>query len=154
MESKQEKELLDRTDWELPEPRSGCYCSVTQSCFDSLQSHGVRHARLPCPSLSHRVCSNSYPLSRWHHLIISSSVVLLSCCLQSFPVSGSFPVSRLFTSGGQSLRVSASVLPMDIQDWFPLALTGLISLQSKGLWRIFSSTTIQKHQFFGAQPSS
>ena len=99
------------------------------------------------------VCSNSYLLSRWYHPTISSSVTLFSSCLQSFPASGSFPMSQFFASGGQSIGASASVLPINIQDWFPLGLTGLISLQSKGLWRVFSNTTVQKHQFFSAQLS-
>ena len=122
---------------------------------NSLWSHGLQHARFPCPSPSLRVCSNLYPLSRWCHPTISSSVVPFSSCLQSFPASGSFPMSQLFSSGGLSIRVSASasVLPMNIQGWFPLGLTGLISLLSKGLSRIFSNTTVQKHQFFSAQPS-
>ena len=108
-----------------------------------------------CPSPTPGAYRNSCLLSRWCHPTISSSVVPLSSCLQSFPASGSFPRSQFFVSGGQSIGVSASasVLPKNIQDWFPLGLTGLISLQSKGLSRVFSSTTIQKHQFFGAQPS-
>ena len=112
-------------------------------------------ARLPCPSLSPGACSNSCPLSQWCHPTISSSAIPFSSCLQSFPASGSFPVSQFFISGGQSIGAlpSASVLPMTIQDWFLLGLTGLISLQSKGLSRVFSSTTIWKHQFFGTQPS-
>ena len=110
------------------------------------------------PSLSVTVsqsCSNSCPLSQWCYPTISSSAALFSFCLQSFPASGSFPMSWLFTSGGQSIGVSAlaSVLPMNIQDWFPLGGTGWISLQSKGLSRVFSNTTVQKHQFFGTQPS-
>ena len=105
-------------------------------------------AWLPCPSPTPGACSNSCPWSRWCHPIISSSVSLFSSCLQSFLTSGSFPMSQLFTSGGQSIRASASVLPMIIQDWFPSGLTGL----SKGLSRVFSSITIQKHQFFGSQP--
>ena len=122
---------------------------------DSLQPNGLQHTRLPCPLLSSETCSNSCPLCQWCHLIISSSVVPFSSCSQSFPASGSFPRSQLFTSGGQSIRASASaeVLPVNIQGWFPLGLTGLISLQSKGLSRVFSSTIVQKHQFFGAQPS-
>ena len=98
------------------------------------------------------LCSNSCPLSWWCHPTILSSVIPFSSCLQSFPASGSFPMSQFFTSGGQSIGVSASasVLPMNIQDWFPLGLTGLVSLQSKGLSRVFSNTTVQKHQFFGA----
>ena len=104
---------------------------------DSLQSHELQHARLPCPSPTPRACSNSCPLSWWCHPTISSSVIPFSSCLQSFPASGSFPMSRFFTSGGQSIGTSAPVLPMNVQDWFPLGLTGLISLQSKGLSRVF-----------------
>ena len=112
-------------------------CSVLS---DSLQPHGLQHTRLPCPSPTPRACSNSCPSSWWCHQIISSSVVPVSSCLQSFPASGSFPMSQFFSSGGQSTGVSASasVLPMSIQDWFPLRLTGWISLQSKGLSRVFS----------------
>ena len=107
--------------------------------------HGLQHTRLACPSLSPRVCSNSCPLSLWCHPTISSSVIPFSSCLQSFRASGSFPMSQLFTSGGQSIGASASILPMNIQEWFPLRLTGLISLLSKELSRVFSSTTFQKH---------
>ena len=123
--------------------------------YDSLRPHGLQHARLPCPSPTPRAYSNSCPWSSWCHLTISSSVVPFSSCLQSFPASGSFPMSQLFTWGGQRTGVSASasVLPMNIQDWSPLGRTGWISLQSKGLSRVFSNTTIQKHQFFGAQLS-
>ena len=114
---------------------------------DSLQPHGLQHARLPCPSPTPRVYSNSCPLSPWCHPTSSSSVVSFSSCLQSFSASGFFPVSQFFASGGQSIGVStsASVLPVNIQDWFPLGLTGLIFLQSKGLSRIFSNNTVQKH---------
>ena len=110
--------------------------------------------RLPCPPLSPGVCSNSCPLSRWCHPTISSSVVPFSCP-QSFPASQSFPATQLFTSDGQSIRASASalVLPMNIQDWFPLRLIGLISLLFKGLSRVVYNTTVQKHQCFGARPS-
>ena len=120
-----------------------------------LSPHGLQHARLSCPSPPPRTCSNSCPESRWCHPTISSSVVTFFSCLQSFPASGSFPMSQLFPLGGQSFGVSASasVLPMNIQNWFSLGLTGLISLQSKGLSRVFSNTTVQKHQFFDAQPS-
>ena len=120
---------------------------------DSLQPHGVQKARLPCPSLTPRVHPNSCPLSRWCHPTISSSVIPFSSHLQSFPASGSFQMSQFFPSGGQSigLLASASVLPMNIQDWFLLGWTGWISLLSKGLSRVFSKTTVQKHQFFGAQ---
>ena len=118
---------------------------------DSLQPHGLQHARLPCPSLSHGACSDLCALSWWCHPTISSSVIP-SFCPQSFPASGSFQMSQLFASGGQSIGVSASasVLPMNIQDWFPLGWTGWISLQSKRLSRVFSNTTIQKHPFFSA----
>ena len=122
---------------------------------DSFRPHGLQHTRPPCPSPAPIVYSNSCSLSRWCHSTISSSVTLFFSCLQYFPASESFPMSQFFTSGGQNIGVSASasVLPMNIQDWFLLGLTGLISLQSKGLSRVFSSTTIQKHQFFGAQLS-
>ena len=120
---------------------------------DSLQPHGLQQASFPCPSLSPGVCSNSSPLSRWCHPTISSSFVLFSSCPQSSPVSGPFPMNLPFISSGQSIRGSASVLSVNIQGWFPLGQTGLISLLSKGLSRVFSSTTIWKHQFFGIQPS-
>ena len=121
---------------------------------DSLCLHGLQHARLLGPSLSPGVCSNPGPSSRWCHPTISSSVAPFSSCLQSFPASGSFPVSQLFASGDQSIgaSASASVLPVNIQGWFPLGLTDLISLLSEGLSRIFSSITVW-NQFFGAQPS-
>ena len=116
---------------------------------DSLQPQGLQQARLPCPSPSPRVCSNSSPSSWWCHPTILSSVVPFSSCLQSFPASGSVLMSQLFISGGQSTgaSTSASVLPKNIQGWFPLGLTGLVSLQSKGFSRVFSNTTVQKHQF-------
>ena len=116
---------------------------------DCLWPHGLQHARLPCPSSTPGDYSNSCPSSQWCHPTISSSVFPFSSCLQSFPASGSFSKSQFFTSDGQSIgaSASASVLPRNIQDWFPLGLTGLISLQSKGLSRVFSNTTIQKHQF-------
>ena len=122
---------------------------------DSLQLHGLEHATVPCPSPTPGACSNSCPLSPWCHPMISSSVILFSSCLPSFPASGSFPLSQFFTSGGQSIGVTASVsvLPMNIQDWFPIGWTGFISLQSKGLSRVFSNTTVQKHQLFSAQLS-
>ena len=122
---------------------------------DSLWTHGLQHARLPCASQAPEVCSNSCLLSQWCHPTISSSVIPFSSCLRSFPASGSFPVSQFFASCGQNIAVSASasVLPMNIQDWFPLGWAGWISLQSKGLWRVFSNTTVQKHQFLGAQLS-
>ena len=122
---------------------------------DSLWPHGLQHASPPCPSSTRRVYSNSCPLSRWCHPTMSSSVIPFSSCLQSFPASGSFQTNQLFASGGQSIGVSAptSVLPMNTQDWFPLGWTGWISLKSKGLSRVFSNTTVQKHQFFGTQLS-
>ena len=138
--------------WHWPGPRHLSLFShpVTP---DSLQPHGLQHARLPCPSPSPGVCSNSCPLSRESSPTISSSVVSFSSCPQSFPESGFFPMSRCFTSGGQSIGASASVLPMNIQGSFPLRLSGLISLQFKGLSRIFFSIIIWKHQFFISQPS-
>ena len=131
------------------------FSSATQS-NNSLQPHGMLHTRLPCPSPTPGACSNPHPSSRWYHPTSSSSVVPFSPCLQSFLASGSFPLSQFFTSLGQSigLSASASVLPMNIQNWFPLGWTGWISFQSKGLSRVFSNITVQKHQFFGAQPSS
>ena len=122
-------------------------CSVM---FNSLWPYGLQHTRLPCPLLSPRVCSNSCPLGQWYHPNISSSVTPFSPCPQSFPALGSFPVSWLFTSGIQRIGASASalVLPMNIQGWFLLGLTGLISLLSKAFSRVFS-ITIQKHQFSG-----
>ena len=122
---------------------------------DSLPPHGLQHTRPLCPSPTPGIYSNSCPLSWWCHPTISSSVVPFSSCLQSFLASGSFQMSRFFTLGGQSIEVSAStsVLPMNIQDWSPLRWTGWISLQFNGLSRVFSNTTVQKHQFFGAQLS-
>ena len=118
-----------------------------------LQPHGLQHTGLLYPSLSPGVCLNSCPLNQWCYQTISYSAILFSFCLQSEPASGSFPISQLFISGGQSVKDSASVLPMNIQGWFPLGLTGLFSLQSKGLWRVFSSITIQERLFFGTQRS-
>ena len=131
------------------------FSSVTQLCPTLWEPHGLQHARLPCPSPTPRACSNSCPSSQWCHPAISSSVVPFFSCLQSFPASGSFPVNQFFASGGQSIGASAStsVLPMNIQHWFPLGMTGLISLQSKGLSRVFSNTTVQKHQFICTQLS-
>ena len=122
---------------------------------NSLQPHGLQHTKLPYPSPIPGACSNSCPSSRWCHPTISSSVVHFSSCLQSFSASGSFQMSQFLASGGQSYWrfSSASVLPMNIQDWFPLRLIGLISLQSKALSSIFSNITVQKHQFFGSQLS-
>ena len=121
---------------------------------DSLQPHGLQHARLPCPSPTPGAYSNSCPSRQWCHPTISSTVIPFSH-LQSFPASGSFQMNQFFTSGGQSVGVSgsASVLPMNMQDWFPFRWTGWIFLLSKGLSRVFSNTTVQKHQFFGAQLS-
>ena len=123
---------------------------------DSLWPHESQHARFPCPSPTPRIYSNSCPSSQWCHPAISSSVVPFPSCPQSLPAPRLFPMSQLFTWGGQSSGVSASasVLPMSTQDWSPLGWTGWISLQSKGLSRVFSNTTVQKHQFFGAQLSS
>ena len=122
---------------------------------DSLRPHEPQHARPPCPSPTARVHPDSCPSSQWCHPAISSSIVPFSSCPQSLPESESFPMSQLFTWGGQSIGVSAlaSVLPMNSQNWFPLGLTGWIFLQSKGLSRVFSNTTAQKHQLFGAQLS-
>ena len=116
---------------------------------DSLRPHGLQHTRSPCPSPSPGDWSNSCPLSRWCHPTISSSVVPFSSCLQSFSASASFPMSQFFATGGQSIgvSVSASVFPMNIQDWFPLGWTGWISLKSKGLSRVFSNTSVKKHQY-------
>ena len=121
----------------------------------SLWPHGLRHARLPCPSPSPRACSNLCPLNWWCHPTISSNLSPSLSAVLSFWESGSFPLSQLSTSGGQSLEASASasVLPMNIQGWFPLELTGLISWKPSGLLRVLSNTTIKKHQFFGTQPS-
>ena len=120
-----------------------------------LRPHELQHARPPCPLPTPRVYSNSCPLSRWCHLTISSSVVPFSSHLQSFPSSGSFQMSQFFASGGQSIGVSASasVLTVNNQDLSPLGWIGWISLQSKGHWRVFSNTTVQKHQYFSAQLS-
>ena len=122
---------------------------------NSLWPHGLKHIRRPCPSPTPRACTNSCPSSPWCHPTISSSVVPFSSCLQSFRASGCFPMIQFFTSGSQSIAVSASasVLPMNIHDWFPLGLTDLVSLQSKGHLRVFSNTIVQKHQFFGTQLS-
>ena len=131
------------------------FSSVQFSCStvsNSLWPHGLQCARLPCPSPTPRVYPNPCPLSRWCHPTISSSVIPFSC-LQSFPPSGSFPMSQLFPSGGQSIGASAPVFPVNIQGWFPLGLTSSISLLSKGLSRVSSSTTAWKHQFFSAQLS-
>ena len=137
-------------------PRKGSVQFSLSVVSDSLQPHESQHARPPCPSATLRVHSNSCPSSRWCHPAISSYVVPFSSCPQSLPASGSFPMSQLFPSGGQNTGVSASasVLPMNTQDWSPLGWMGWISLQSKGLSRVFSNITAQKHQFFSAQLSS
>ena len=131
-----------------------CCCSVTQS-YLTLWPHGLQQARPLCPSPSPEVCPSSWPLHQWCHPAISTSDVLLSFCLQSFPALGNLPMSQLFASDDQNTTVSASasVLPMSIQGWFPLKLTGLISLLSKRLSGIFSSTTVWKHKLFGTLPS-
>ena len=130
------------------------FTSITQSC-PTLWPNGLQHTRPPCPSPTPRVYSNSYPLSPWCYPTISSSVIPFSSCPQSFRASGSFQMSQFFSSGGQNTGVSAStsVLTMNIQEWFLLGWTGWISLQSKGLSRVFSNTSVQKHQFFGTQLS-
>ena len=135
-----------------PIPNCQFSCSIMSN---SLQSHGLQHTRLSCPSTTPWACSSSCPLSRWCHPAISSSAIPFSSCPQSFPASGSFPMSQFFASGGQSIGLSAStsVLPMNSQDWSPLGWTGWISLQSKGLSRVFCNTTVQKHQFFSTQLS-
>ena len=140
-----------------------CCCSIAQFSSvqfsrsvvsHSLRPHELQHTRPSCPSPTLRVYSNSCPSSRWCHPAISSSVVPFSSCPKPLPASGSFPMSQLFTWGGQSISASASVLLMNTQEWSPLGWTGWISLQSKGLSRVFSNTTVQKHQFFSAQLSS
>ena len=157
------KFILKKNLFELNKRKSppAFHCCFTSRQFsrsvvsDSLRPYEPQYARPPYPSPTPGVHPNPCPLSRWCHPTISSSVVLFSSCPQYFPASGSFPVSQVFVSGGQSTGVSAStsVLPMNTQDWFPLGWTGWISLQSKGLARVFSSTTVQKHQFFSAQLS-
>ena len=129
----------------LMNPHDNFMLFSCKAISDSLQPHGLQHARLPCPSLSPRACSNSCPLSWWSHPTISSSVIPFFSCLRSFPASGSFLISRLFTSSGQSIgaSTSASVLPMNIQDWFPLWWTGWTSFLSKGLSRVFSNTSLK-----------
>ena len=137
--------------WKGLIPKKLFSCSVVPN---SWQPHGLQHTRLPCPSPSPGACSNSRPSSHWCHPTISSSVVPFSSCPQSLPASGSFPMSQLFAWGEQSIGISASasVLPVNIRDWFPLGWTGWMSLLSKRVSRVFSNTTFQKHQFFCAQP--
>ena len=146
------KQMYDYQRWKALFTSVQFSCSVVS---DSLRPHEWQHVRPPCPSPTSRVHSNSHPLSQWCHPAISSSVIPFSSCPQSLPVSESFPMSQLFTWGGQSTGVSAlaSFLPKKSQGWSS-ERTGWISLQSKGLSRVFSNTTVQKHQFFGAQPSS
>ena len=142
------------TLWAIKGENPNQFSWVVHPCL-TLRPHGLQHTRPPCPSPPPGAYSNSCSLSPCCHPIISSSVIPFSSCLQSFPPSGSFPMSQFFASSGQSIGVSASasLLLMNIQDWFPLGLTGLISLQSKGLSRVFSTATVQKHQFFGTQLS-
>ena len=144
------RDNMQRTDSEL-----GSVQFSHSVMSDSLPPHEPQHTRPPCPSPTPGVHPNSCPWSQWCHPTISSAVILSSSCPQSFPASGSFQMSQPFTSGGQSIGISASisVLPMNTQDWSPLGWTGWIALQSKGLSRVFSNTTVQKHQFFRAQLS-
>ena len=153
--------LILKCMWRVKRPRiaSTIFSSVQFSrsvVSNSLRPHKLQHTRPSSPSPIPRVHSNSRPSSRWHHPAISSSVISFSSCPQSLAASESFPMSQLFSWGGQSIGVSAlaSFLPKNIQDWSPLEWTGWISLQSNGLSRVFSNTTVQKHQFFGAQLSS
>ena len=147
--------LYHWTTWEVYHKLSSVQFSYSV-VSDSLRPHGLKHVRPPCPSPNPRVYLNSSPLNRWCHPTISSSVIHYSSRIQSFPASGSFQMNQFFISGGQSFGVSASaaVLPMNTQDWSPIGWTGWITLQSKWLSRVFSNTTVQKHQFFGAQRSS
>ena len=154
-----EKMRTRQISYYKPSDKSLCigmyYCWPAKPCPILWDPHRQQYANLPCASLSPRVCSSPCPLSRWYHPTISSSVTLFSSYPQSFLAPGPFSVSWLFPSGGQrtGASASASVPPMNIQDWFPLGWTGWISLQSKGLSRVFSNTTAQKHHFFSAQPS-
>ena len=149
--------MLQYIFWILQPEAPICSVSSVQllSWSDSLQPHGLQHAKLPCPSPTPGAYSNSCPSSQWYHLNISSSVVTFSSHLQSFSAWGSFPMSQFFASGGQSTETSASasVLPMNIQDWFSVVLTGYISLQSMEFSTLFSNTIVQKNQFFGTQLS-
>ena len=153
--SRQESLLPCPPPGELPDPEISSVQFSHLGVPNSLWPHGLQHSRPPCPSPAPGACSNSGLLSQWWHPAISSSVVPFSSRLQSVPASEVFPMSQFFASGGQSIGVSASasVLPMYIQDWSPLGWTGWISLQSKGLSRVFSNTTVEKHWFFSAQPS-
>ena len=154
--------VLENFNVKLCSKKQNTNCHVTQAVqfsrsvmSDCLRPHGLQHTRFTCPSPTPRACSNSCPSSWCCHPIISFSVVPFSSRLQSFPASGSFQMSQFLASGGQSIGISASasIFPLNIQDWFPLRLTGLISLQSKGLSRVFSNTTVQRHEFFSAQLS-
>ena len=145
------------TNWKIIIPQKFSSVQSSRSVVsDSLWPHELQHARPPCPSPTPGVHSDSCPSSQWCHPAISSSVVPFTSCPQSFPAWESFPMSQLFAWGGQSIGVSASAsfLPKNTQDWSPLGWTGWIFLQSKGLSRVFSNTTVQKHQFFGTQLSS
>ena len=153
----------EHDSWYIVEKSWKCYAKTKSSVqfshsvvSDSLRPHETQHTRPPCPSPTPRVHSNSCPLNRWCHPAISSSVIPFSSCPQTLTAWGSFPLSQHFSWGGQSIGVSASasVPPKNTQDWSPLGWTGWISLQSKGLSGVFSNTTVQKHQFFGAQLSS
>ena len=146
--------------WKKPETKDHTLCItylykilVVVQSLNHVWPHGLQHTRLPCPSPCPRVRPNSCPLIWWYHPTISSSVIPFSFCLQSFPASGSLPMRWLLASGGQSIGASASVLPVSFQGWFPLGLSSFISLQSKGLSRVFSSTRVEKNQFFGIHPS-
>ena len=144
---KLKKEINVKFESEIICIYSGVFQFSHSVVSDSLQPNGLQHTRPPCPSPTPRTYSNSCPSHQWCHATISSSVILLSSCLQSFPASGTFPISQFFPSAGQTIEVStsASVPPMNIQDWYPLGWTGCISLQSKGLSRVSSNTTVQKH---------
>ena len=149
------RQTFPESEWQNPTV-CGIISSVAQLCPTLCDPTDCSTPGfLPCPSPTLRASTNPCPLSRWCHPTISSSVVPFSSCPQSFPTSGSFPVGQLFTSSGQNNGASAlaSVFPVNIQDWFPLKWTGLIFLQPKGLWRVFSDTIVQKHQFFSAQLS-
>ena len=150
----QKKMLLDCCSWVTSLHKTPWY-ALSSVVSNSLRSRGLQDARPPRPSPTPGVFSNSCPLSQWRHPTISSSVVPFSSHFQSFPASGSSPMSQFFTSGGQNIgaSASASVLPMSIQDWLPLGWTGWIALLSKGVSRVFPNTPVQKHQFFGAQLS-
>ena len=153
---KNRNRLTKKNILQLSKEKGGSVQISCSAMSGSLQPHESQHTRPPCPSPTPGVYPNSCPSSRWCHPAISSSVVPFSSCPQSLPASGSFQMSQLFAWGGQSIGVSASasLLPMNTQDWSPLGWTGWISLQSKGLSRVFSNTTVQKHQFFGAELSS